>query len=408
MSDDIVEESIPDLEPLVFPSEGLPELIDSQSQLEEACLALQSGTGPIAIDAERASSYRYSARAYLIQLRRAGSGTFLIDPISISDFSNLSRTLKDAEWILHAATQDLSCLAELSLIPTKLFDTEHAGRLLGRERVGLQALLESEMQLSLAKEHSAADWSTRPLPEPWLAYAALDVEKLIELRELLLIDLVNKDRLHWAQQDFDNLISWKPSPALPEPWRRTSEIHQVRQPGQLAIVRELWFERDRLGRDRDKAVSKILPDAAIIDIAKLDLKSAKEIYLLDSLRNRSHKALADLWWQARQKALALPESELPKSNSGQSSIPPTKAWEEKNPAAHEKFTKLRPKVLEVADSYAVAPEIIISPEVIRQLCWQAHETMSNHSELDTWLDGQNVRQWQSELMSPIIKNLLFS
>ncbi len=395
-------------EPLIFPADGLPKIIDSDEELLSACVSLANGTGPIAIDAERASSFRYSARAYLIQIRRQNSGTFLIDPLAISNFSELSKTLSDIEWILHAATQDLACLAELSLIPSKLFDTEHAGRLLGRQRVGLQALLESEMNLSLAKEHSAADWSTRPLPEPWLVYAALDVEKLIELREILVEDLKDKNRLHWAEQDFAHLVNWKPNPALPEPWRKTSGIHKVRDPRQLAIVRELWIERDRIAKERDKSVSKVLPDLAIIDIAKLELKSARDVYLLESLRNRSHKSLADHWWDVRQSALSLKESDLPKTSSGINSIPPTKAWEEKNPEAHARFTKIRPKVLEISESLEVAPEIIISPEVVRQLCWSGYETISGKTELEEWLSLQKVRQWQTELLISDFDQLLFT
>ncbi len=408
MTEETTVESEPTFEPLRFPADGLTDLIDSDQKLAEACQILRSHDGPIAIDAERASSYKYSARAYLIQLRRQGAGTFLIDPLAISDFSELSQVMQEAEWILHAATQDLACLAELSLVPSKLFDTEHAGRLLGRERVGLQGLLETEMNLSLAKEYSAADWSTRPLPEPWLTYAALDVEKLIELREILLEDLKAKDRVHWAEQDFASLLKWKPAAALPEPWRKTSGIHQVRQPKQLAVIRALWIERDLLAKEKDKAVSKVLPDAAMIDIAKHELKSAKDLYKLDSLRNRSHKALADYWWEVRQNALSLSDSELPKVNSGFNSIPPTKAWEEKNPDAHERFTKVRPMVLDVAQAYAVAPEIIVSPEVIRKLCWQAYENLEEQAALDEWLEAQNVRQWQSELISTEINKLLFS
>ena len=386
----------------------MPDVIDTNEKLIEVCKKLDLGSGPIAVDAERASSFRYTARAYLVQLRRQNAGTFLIDPIAITDFSHLSKTMSKVEWILHAATQDLACLSDLGLKPTKLFDTEHAGRLLGRPRVGLQALLESEMGISLAKEHSAADWSTRPLPEPWLIYAALDVEKLIELREILLEDLIAKDRLHWAEQDFENIVNWQPPKPLAEPWRKTSGIHKVRQPRQLAIIRELWNERDRFAKERDKSVSKVLSDAAIIDISKLELKSARDVYMLESLRNRSHKANADLWWKIRQNAMALKESELPKLNNGQNSIPPTKSWEEKNPEAFIRFSKVRPAVLEMAENLAIAPEILISPESIRQLCWSGFENISDETQLSDWLLGQGARPWQTQLISADLFKLLFA
>jgi ribonuclease D len=395
-------------ESLEFPAEGLPDVIDTNEKLIEVCKRLDLGSGPIAVDAERASSFRYTARAYLVQLRRQNAGTFLIDPIAITEFSHLSKTVAKVEWILHAATQDLACLSDLGLKPTKLFDTEHAGRLLGRPRVGLQALLESEMNISLAKEHSAADWSTRPLPEPWLIYAALDVEKLIELREILLEDLIAKDRLHWAEQDFANIVNWQPAKPLAEPWRKTSGIHKVRQPRQLAIIRELWIERDRFAKEKDKSVSKVLSDAAIIDISKLELKSARDVYMLESLRNRSHKANADLWWEVRQHALSLKENELPNPNSGLNSIPPTKSWEEKNPDAFIRFSKVRPAVLDMAENLGIAPEILISPESIRQLCWSGFENISDETQLSDWLLGQGARPWQSQLITADLYKLLFN
>ena len=148
----------------------------------------------MAVDAERAHGFRYSQRAYLIQLRRAGAGTHLIDPIAFGQPADLSvrsaTALADAEWVIHAASQDLPCLYEVGLVPRTLFDTELAARLLGYPRVALGTMLEELLGVRLLKEHSAADWSTRPLPSEWLNYAALDVELLVELRDRLAAELV--------------------------------------------------------------------------------------------------------------------------------------------------------------------------------------------------------------------------
>ncbi|HSE70983.1 MAG TPA: ribonuclease D, partial [Nocardioidaceae bacterium] len=175
--------------PLLELRDGLPAVVETDKALAETVELIRSGTGPVAIDAERASGYRYSARAYLIQLRREGAGTALVDPLPFDDMSGLDAAIGDAEWILHAATQDLPCLTELGLRPASLFDTELAGRLLGYPRVGLATLVETIIGRRMRKEHSAVDWSTRPLPEPWLEYAALDVEVLIELRDALAAEL---------------------------------------------------------------------------------------------------------------------------------------------------------------------------------------------------------------------------
>ena len=127
-----------------------------------------------------------------------GSGTWLIDPIACPDLAPVAEAIGDAEWVLHAATQDLPCLAEVGLRPARLFDTELGGRLVGLPRVGLAAVVEHYLGLSLAKEHSAVDWSTRPLPEPWLRYAALDVEVLVQVRDAVAADLAAQGKVEWA------------------------------------------------------------------------------------------------------------------------------------------------------------------------------------------------------------------
>ena len=147
--------------PLLVPQGGTPPVIDSDEALKKALLELSAGTGPFAVDAERASGFRYSARAYLIQIKRHGGGLHLIDPIPFglnnALMASLNALLNSDEVILHASTQDLACLREVGLDPIHLFDTELAGRIAGLPRVGLGPLLESLMGVSLAKEHSAAD-----------------------------------------------------------------------------------------------------------------------------------------------------------------------------------------------------------------------------------------------------------
>ena len=159
------------------------DVIDTLDEFHAAIKVISAGTGPVAIDAERASGYRYSQRAYLIQIFRRGAGTFLFDPPAIGDLSELNAVIGDVEWVFHAASQDLACLREVGLDPSRIFDTELGARLAGLARVGLGTVVEELLGVHLAKEHSAADWSTRPLPQSWLVYAALDVELLVDLRE---------------------------------------------------------------------------------------------------------------------------------------------------------------------------------------------------------------------------------
>ena len=273
VADDVVESTST---PLLAPREGVPPVVDSAPALRAAAAALAAGTGPVAIDAERASGYRYGQRAYLVQLRRTGSGTHLVDPIAVPDLGELAAALEGTEWILHAASQDLPCLREIGLAPGSLFDTELAGRLLGHARVGLSGLLQEVLGFSLAKEHSAADWSTRPLPEPWLRYAALDVELLVELRDALEAELREAGKLEWARQEFDAARDAPPATPRVDPWRRTSGMHRIRRPRQLAVVRSLWYRRDEIARRRDVSPGRVLPDSAIVAAATAAVGPAPE------------------------------------------------------------------------------------------------------------------------------------
>jgi ribonuclease D len=193
------EPEAPQAVPLLEPRDGLPPLVATAPAFAEAVAMLRMGEGPVAVDAERASGYRYGHRAFLVQFRRRGAGTVLIDPVACPDLSALDAALAGCEAVLHAASQDLPCLAELGYQPRQLFDTELAGRLLGYPRVGLGVLVETVLGFTLEKGHAAADWSTRPLPTEWLRYAALDVEVLVELRDELAAELAEQGKTEWAR-----------------------------------------------------------------------------------------------------------------------------------------------------------------------------------------------------------------
>src|SRR5699024_222302 len=218
-----------DLPVLAEPRDGVPAVADTPAGLAQAADRLAAASGPVAVDAERASGFRYGQRAFLVQLRRSGAGTVLLDPEALGDLSPIDRAVAGAEWILHAATQDLPCLAEAGMKPRALFDTELAARLLDWPKVGLASVVERVVGVRLKKEHSAVDWSTRPLPESWLRYAALDVEVLIDVKNYLQEELDTAGKSEWAREEFEHLLEFTP-PSHPDPWRRTSGMHTLHEP----------------------------------------------------------------------------------------------------------------------------------------------------------------------------------
>ncbi|HEY8475143.1 MAG TPA: HRDC domain-containing protein [Natronosporangium sp.] len=385
--------------PLTTPRDGTPEPVTTPAALAEVVSRLAAGTGPIAIDAERASGYRYTQRAYLVQLRRQGAGTVLIDPIPLRDLRSLDTAINGTEWVLHAASQDLPCLAELGLRPQRLFDTELAARLAGFERVGLAALTESLLGYTLDKHHSAADWSSRPLPATWLAYAALDVELLVPLRDVLAEELARQGKSEWAAQEFAALAAGAATPAKPrrDPWRRTSGIHKLRGPRALARVRALWYARDEIAARRDTAPGRVLPDAAIIAAAESDPTDEKSLLLLPGFSGRSVRRLAPTWLAALAAARELPDEELP-TPPVVDGPPPPHRWAERDPAAAARLARCRAVVTELAASHTLPPENLISPDYVRRLAWDPPEEVTAETVANT-LAGFGARRWQTELIS---------
>ncbi|MGH3729609.1 MAG: HRDC domain-containing protein, partial [Micromonosporaceae bacterium] len=350
----------------------------------------------LAVDAERASGYRYSHRAYLIQLRRAGAGTFLIDPVTFDSLAGLSNELRDTEWVLHAASQDLPCLREAGMNPKTLFDTELGARLAGFERVGLAALTERLLGYALEKHHSAADWSTRPLPASWLTYAALDVELLVELRYALATELERQGKLGWAQEEFSHLLTAPPPKPRTDPWRRTSGIHKARGLRALARVRALWQARDDIARRRDVAPGRILPDAAIMAAAQADPPDGQALTALPGFGGRATRKLAQVWLRALNDARTLPDSQLPAATVPSDGPPPPHRWAERDPVAAGRLTRCRASISHLSEELAIPPENLLLPDSVRRLAWTPPEALSTTSTADA-LAGYGARSWQIEL-----------
>ena len=400
------------------PAEGVPPVVRTERELADTIDALRAGTGPVALDTERAHGFRYTGRAYLIQIRREGSGTHLVDPIAFADdgsradLSPLSEAIGDAEWIVHAATQDLPCLAEVGMVPQRLFDTELAGRLLGLPRVALGSLIEVALGKSLAKEHSASDWSRRPLPPDWLNYAALDVELLIPLRHWVDEQLRAAHKDVWAQQEFAHLAAHAtdPAPVRAEPWRRTSGTHDIHTARGLAVVRELWTERDRLARELDKAPGRVLGDRAISGLAARAeasgfVPSREALRAVEGFRWRIAARYESNWLDALARALALPPRELPPKRLRAEGIPHPKSWPTRFPDAAERWSRIRPATLELAEQLALPVENLIAPDAVRKLAWEPPQGGSA-SSIDAFWAAEAVRPWQRDLVVPVVTPLL--
>lgn len=385
--------------PLTEPSEGVPAVVTDQRALVEAADSLAAGIGPVAIDTERASGYRYSPRAYLIQLRREGAGTILVDPVTLGgEVGPLASALAGTEWVLHAASQDLPCLGELGLRPERLFDTELAGRLAGYQRVALGTMTELLLGYTLEKGHSAADWSRRPLPHDWLVYAALDVELLVELRDALERTLTGSGKLDWARQEFE-AVRTAPEPApRAERWRRTSGIHRARSPRALAGVRALWQAREEVAARRDIAPGRILPDRAVVDAAVSAPTSEAELAKLPVFRGRAQRRMSGTWMAALRDAAGLAKADLPATSPQHDGPPPPARWADRDPAAAKRLATARASLATIAESHEIPVENLLTPDLVRRICWEPPEDRSSSDVAERLREGR-ARPWQIDLVT---------
>ncbi|OBK39960.1 3'-5' exonuclease [Mycobacterium sp. 1245111.1] len=402
----------PEVTPLLAPADGVPALSTSPAEIAAAAELLASGSGAFAVDAERASGFRYSNRAYLIQIRRAGAGTVLIDPVShggdpLTVLRPVAEVLAEDEWILHAADQDLPCLAEVGMRPPALYDTELAGRLAGFDRVNLAAEAQRLLGVGLAKGHGAADWSRRPLPAAWLNYAALDVEVLVDLRDAIAAVLAEQGKTAWAAEEFDYLRSSAgqgPPTTRRDRWRRTSGIHKVRTQRGLAAVRQLWLVRDEIAQRRDIAPGRILPDSAIIDAAAADPKTLDDLVALPIFGGKRQRRSASTWLAALQAAREnpVPAEEVEPLNGP----PPPARWARRRPEAAARLDAARAALRELSERVGVPTENLVTPELVRRLCWDWEG--GDEQVIDGFLAAGQARSWQRELTVPVLAEALKS
>jgi len=375
--------------------------VDSETELIGALENLKSGSGPLAIDAERASGFRYGNKAYLIQLHRENADVFLIDPIPLFEtdaWQSLSQFCNSQAWILHAATQDLGCLAELELKPAGLIDTELGSRLLGLPRVGLGAACEQLLGFRLAKEHSAADWSIRPLPDAWLNYAALDVDVLPVLAQALMSEIEKVGKLDLVTQEFENLLSFKPKFHGPDRWRSMTGLHSVKDQQKLAAARELWQARESLAEKLDVSPGRLVPDASLVALADSGITAKPQMATLKTFTGRASRTYLDIWWDAYSSGLQ--STDLPPSRLPATGIPNHRSWPNRFPEADARLQILKPVIAEIAAELELPVENLLQPDLLRNVAWLPAEDIAQQ------LRELGARMWQVEAVAEKLSDAL--
>ena len=373
-------------------------LVDKDKALQDLLNALSANTGPIALDAERASGFRYGQKAYLLQVAIKDSRIYLIDPVATYApelWQNFISAVGSSTWIIHAASQDLPCLTELGIEPSKILDTELAARLLGLPRVALGTLTEHYLQLRLAKEHSAVDWSERPLPDNWLNYAALDVDVLFDLWAAVESDLTDKGKTEIAHSEFEYLLHPAPKTQKVDRWRSMTGLHEVKDQRDLTIAKSLWLAREDLAIEKDVAPSRLIPDSSIVAAVKEHPKSRSELASLKSFAGRASRTFIDTWWKAIEEGTST--KNLVELRPKATGIPNHRNWPQKFPAAHARLLASKELIGKISLEQEIPQENILSPDALKAICFEPPElTIATVSSV---LEKNYVRQWQIELVA---------
>lgn len=225
----------------------------------------------LALDCEAAGFHRYSDRLCLLQITTERA-TYIVDPLSFDPTRLLRQPLEDpdVEIVMHGADFDLRLLdRDLGIRLRGLFDTQVAAALLGVSALGLQALLESRLGVTLSKKYQRADWAERPLAEGMLEYAADDTRYLMRLGDLLAADLEAAGRTAWAAEECraleESAVARSDEEEAPEdPVTRVKGARDL-SPREVTALREALEWRDRLARERDRATFRVVGDQPLLE-----------------------------------------------------------------------------------------------------------------------------------------------
>lgn len=399
---------------VIAPSEGTPQLMAGAAAIRQAADQLAQGTGWCAVDTERASGFRYHNRVCLLQIRRTGAGTMLIDvesdPQATTDF--IGRVLADTGWVVHAASTDLPYLEQLRLRPPQLFDTELAGRFLGFHRVNLAAMVEHYLGVRLRKNHGGEDWSRRPIPSEWLDYAALDVEYLLPLADAMRSELTQQHpKDEWVAEECDYLTRvYRGYSPTPKSWEDLKGVHGLRTSKQLQVARWLWRVREKLARASDTAVSRLLPDKALVALATELPTTVPKVMRTPGYPPRLRRK-ARYWANQVDKALRTAQDRWPEPfpiPTYRDTPPSRYTWSRYYPESFPKLTMVREELARVATQVEIPVENMIQSSDTNEIVWRSQELkeVTDDTELLELLQRLQIRPWQQKLCLPIFTSIL--
>lgn len=360
------------------------EYIESADALERAIERL-SGAPILGVDTEAAGYHRYHDRLSLIQIS-SREANFLIDPLAIEDVAGLGALFDDGriEKIFHDADFDLRILdRDAGLGILGLFDTQIAAAFVGERSLGLGAVVEKHLGISMPKAYQRADWAERPLTEGMKEYAVMDTAHLPALRDRLLEELERLGRTAWAREEFARReeTRWSEPADRGEAFLRIKGARDLTPRG-LAILRELHAWREAVGEERDQATFRVLSNQALLEMSLKPPRNADQLRAINGISpGLANRRGAELM-AAVERGLAVPESELP-------AFPRARRWE-RDPEVEERAERLRQRRARIADELDLDAGFLISRAVLDEVARRQPHSLEELGAID------EVRRWQVE------------
>lgn len=364
--------------------------IDTQKEFD-AWIATVASAPTLAIDTEADSLHSYFDKVCLVQMSIPGHDV-LIDPLAEIDLAPLGPILADPSItkIFHGGDYDLRILnRDFGFEVNNLIDTMICAQLLGYEAFGLGALLARHFKIEVNKAHQRADWAKRPLTRELREYAATDTRHLIELAAILRSELESLGRWEWAVEEFERLGTIRYSPAEPdgEGWRKVKGSGRLDRRG-MAVLAQLHAWRDEQARKADRPAFKVLGTEAVLSISTRRPKTEEELRQTPGMAAWQSRKYAPEILPMIERALALPESELPERKAA-------KSWQ-RDRDLEKMIDKLKDIRDRIAGDLKIDSSLLAPRHVLTAIATQRPTTPA---ELES---VPNLRRWQRSLLGEAI------
>ncbi len=340
-------------------------MIDQEDLLSEFVADLEKADWA-AIDTEADSLHAYPEKLCLIQVTIPGQDV-LIDPLAELDFTELFAALNRHTLLMHGADYDVR-LFKLGhgFVPNRIFDTMLAARLTGRTQFGLSHLCKDILGVELEKSSQKANWAQRPLTEKMEEYARNDTRHLRPLVDALRAELKNTGRTDWHAQECERLVRDNSTPRevdSDQVWRIKGSARL--EPRALAILRELWYWREKEARRRNRPPFFILPPEAMIKISE-SAQANQPVNGLIPRRMPEHRRREIQ--QCIKNGRAVVDGECPAKHRP----PPRKHI---TPSQKKRFEEIQSKRNREAEGLGIDPTLIASRATMVRLACEADDIM---------------------------------